>query len=193
MVLFATTTEIWPWYQHASDGETFQIASEPEYGVEIYALKTKNLSICVSIDGEQTFEEYVEDEDECQDLADTLCSTYLSTDAFRTLADEEKDPSQQEMVDDREGELDAAIEDCLGVILFDTTYADIEKIREDVKEHLLRYLYERHGLLIYRPMFLVDEDGDEFFEEFPYDCMEFGGGDDMEIYFRWIYERNKEK
>jgi hypothetical protein len=29
------------------------------------------------------------------------------------------------------------------------------------------------GLMIRRPMFLEDEAGEEFFEEFPYDCIEF--------------------
>ena len=42
-----------------------------------------------------------------------------------------------------------------------------------LKDHVCEWLYQECRLSVNRPMFLEDENGDEFYEEFPYDCMEF--------------------
>ena len=54
---------------------------------------------------------------------------------------------------------------------------------EDVKEHLLEYFYRKHGLSVYRPMELEDDEG-VFIEDYPYECMEFDPNpmyDDFEV------------
>ena len=59
--------------------------------------------------------------------------------------------------------------------LLDKSVAEdvIEEIADDVKEHTLEYIARRHGLPIYRPMYLEDEDGKDFYSEYPYEEMIF--------------------
>ena len=50
---------------------------------------------------------------------------------------------------------------------------DIDDAIVDVKEHMLEYMARKPGLLIYRPMYLEDEDGKDFYSEYPYEEMIF--------------------
>ena len=47
------------------------------------------------------------------------------------------------------------------------------EVYDDLKEHFLEYMARKWGLVIHRPMFLEDENGEEFYEDYPYDCIEF--------------------
>ena len=74
-------------------------------------------------------------------------------------------------IEAREFELSEATE-----IFVSSVVSDIEvdpEVIEDCKEHFLEYMYRKFGLSIHRPMVLEDEEGEEFFEEYPYECMEF--------------------
>lgn len=51
------------------------------------------------------------------------------------------------------------------------------EIAEDVLDHMCEYLYRKYGISARRPMILEDENGEEFFEEYPYECMEFDDPD----------------
>ena len=55
--------------------------------------------------------------------------------------------------------------------------ADSFEIAQDVLDHICEYLYRKHDISSRRPMILEDENGEEFFEEFPYECMEFDDPD----------------
>lgn len=50
---------------------------------------------------------------------------------------------------------------------------DADKISDDIKELVCEYLYRKYGISVYRPMYLEDEDGKEFFVEHPYEHMVF--------------------
>ena len=152
------------------------IAENEEFGLEIL-LSSVNGSptITVMADDIQQYEittDLFHLEDVCRLVYDkyldnTINALSESADAAVDLRDE---------IDDRESELDAAVDDFLGVVLqtFGYDTADVvDEIHDDVKEHFLEYLYRKFGMDIYRPMFLEDEDGEEFFEEYPYECMEF--------------------
>ena len=54
---------------------------------------------------------------------------------------------------------------------------DADKISDDIKELVCEYLYRKYNISVYRPMYLEDEDGKEFFVEHPYEHMVFNDHD----------------
>ena len=80
----------------------------------------------------------------------------------------------------REEELDSLIWDFVMGVFGGDTYTDFDctgEVLDDLKDHFLEYMYRKHGFDIYRPMVLEDEDGTEFFEEYPYEHMVFDDED----------------
>lgn len=62
---------------------------------------------------------------------------------------------------------------------------DADKISDDIKELVCEYLYRKYNISVYRPMYLEDEDGKEFFVEHPYEHMVFDDHDNP------LYKKNK--
>ena len=94
--------------------------------------------------------------------------------------EEESLLEQQDAIEEREMELDIAVSEFISAVLGGDAYLDSEDyddIIEDCKDHFLEYLARKHGLDIFRPMVLEDEDGEDFYEEYPYECMEFDDED----------------
>lgn len=154
-----------------------KIAENQEYGVEIFLSSTYGSpTITVMADDIQQYEAVTDLfhlEDVCKIAYDRYLDNAVSSLVFAEADEPNLDDNESLLldIDDRESELDAAVEDFLGTVLrkFDIT----DKVREDIKEHFLEYLYRKHRLKIYRPMYLEDEQGNDFFEEYPYECMEF--------------------
>ncbi len=81
---------------------------------------------------------------------------------------------EMESIDDRELDLDVAICELIKSIV-PTAIEEVDNVDdfyEDLKEHICEYLYTTHGVSIYRPMYLEDEDGIEHYVEFPYPEMD---------------------
>ena len=81
-------------------------------------------------------------------------------------------------IEKSEDALDEAVEYFISSILDDehSVFGDVpisQEVIEDCKEHFLEYLYRKHGFNIRRPMVLEDENGEDFFEEYPYPCLVF--------------------
>jgi hypothetical protein len=91
----------------------------------------------------------------------------------------------EEEIDDRESDLRWAIGNFLETVLSDSNVSGDEyiEIEEDCLEHFLEYIHLKHGLDIYRPMWIKYEDGSEEFEEFPYENLAFDD-EDNPIYAR---------
>lgn len=91
----------------------------------------------------------------------------------------------EEEIDDRESDLRWAIGNFLETVLSDSNVSGDEyiEIEEDCLEHFLEYIHLKHGLDIYRPMWIKYEDGSEEFEEFPYEHLAFDD-EDNPIYAR---------
>ena len=103
-------------------------------------------------------------------------------DILTEIAEDEEESllEQQDAIEEREMELDIAVSEFISAVLGGDAYLDSEDyddIIEDCKDHFLEYLARKHGLDIFRPMVLEDEDGEDFYEEYPYDCMEFDDED----------------
>ena len=121
--------------------------------------------------------------DGLKDLVQTMYDTYLDEQSFISAMTEGEDDGEYDeeelaeaLINEREDELDAAVDDFLATVLQTNGYeydSAIDKIHDDVKEHFLEYLARKFKIELYRPMYLEDENGEDFFEEYPYDCMEF--------------------
>ena len=88
---------------------------------------------------------------------------------------ETDDTELQARINAREAELDTIVEnmvyDILGDDSADVVSADIEKSVSVLKEIICDVLTKKYDMPLYRPMYLVSEDGSKFFEEYPYPSM----------------------
>ena len=94
------------------------------------------------------------------------------------LTDEEE---IEDAITEREDELDQAVMDFLATVLGEGFY-DLDsdsngEIVEDCKEHFLEYIARKFSISIYRPMYLEDEDGTDFYTDTPYENMVFDDED----------------
>lgn len=113
-------------------------------------------------------------------LDDPIEAAYQMEELYKEYTEGEGAPeskmTQQEAIDYREQELLDAMTDMLGVVLEMNT-SQTEKFYEGeipgILDDFLEYLYKKRGTDLHRPMILVDDNDEEFFEEYPYSCMEF--------------------
>lgn len=158
------------------------IAENCEYGVEVFLAEALGLpKIEVYADDDLVYEEAVIDRECCAETVEDIYDTYLTDNVVKILSGE-NEISQDDEIDQRETELDMLVTDFITGVMstggyFDSGAADADEIVDDCKEHFLEYLARKHGLRVYRPMYLEDEDGNEFFDEYPYECMEFDDED----------------
>lgn len=158
------------------------IAENCEYGIEVYLTEALGLpKVEVYADGDLVYEETVIDRECCAETMENVYDTYLTDNVVKILSGEDE-ISQDDEIDQRETELDMLVTDFITGVMstggyFDSGAADADEIVDDCKEHFLEYLARKHGLRVYRPMYLEDEDGNEFFDEYPYECMEFDDED----------------
>lgn len=196
-VVHYEASEIWEMFQARKDDfETKMeiIAENPEFGVVIYLTsETRGTAtfpeIVVYMDDREEYSEIVVSESDCTQTVRKIYRDYLDDDRLvdKIIEEDKAEIAEQTAMEDeieqRDGELYDAVTDMLDIFLNEKLdrivgYKEADEITSDVIDHLCEYLYQEHGLSVYRPMILEDEDGEEFFEEFPYDCMIF---DDEEV------------
>lgn len=181
-------SETWDFFQkHRKEleKEMKEVASNDEYGTTIYITEDEGFpQFVVHEDDFPVLTESILDKRDCEESARRIYMQYLTSSVVSGVqwtrsesGSEEECMSDIEFeIEERELELDDAVWDFFCAVFGDfysLNGVDSDKIAEDFKEHALRYLYEEHGLDIYRPMYLEDEDG-EFFEEYPYEYLDFG-------------------
>ena len=187
--IIVEVSDVWQYFndhKNALKSNLCMIADNREYGVEIYITeKMDSPFFSVTADGYQLDEDSATTEAECKEVVQNLYDKYLTG---KFIDDEnfsldklpEDDVSSVEIEDiiyEREVELDDAVMFLIGIAT-ESTIDDgknevYDNIVQDAKEHFLEYLARKHDLKIYRPMILEDENGEEFFDEYPYECMEF--------------------
>lgn len=158
-----------------------------QFGAAVYLSSEGGAPVITAyLDDDEVESEYCTDQADCRLTAKRFFDDYLTEKVIDKAVNTEIDSiqshfEQQCEIDDRESELDMAVEDFLSVALDSTTIADYfddaEEVFEDIKDHFIEYLARKFGLPIRRPMFLEDEDGKEFYEDYPYDCMVFDDED----------------
>lgn len=181
-----SASDVWGYFQDTKDdlkSHMHQIAGNPEYGVEIFVTEDSGFpSIVVTEDDVQVYEEITVSEDDCRETVDKIYNDYLTLSVINYLSGSDNDESDdltaleiEDMINEREEELDAATYDFLTTAV-QGEYLDkseFDDIVDDLKEHFLEYIARKHDLPVYRPMMLEYEDGTEEMSEYPYDNMEF--------------------
>lgn len=173
--------EVWEHFEeHEKELSTKaeMIATNSDYGIEICLTEDNGLpSVIVSADGELLDEESYWCERDCTDGVREMYDKYLSKDVIDILTGEDNEytlSEQLEIIDERESEIDDALYDFLTALApnFFEVADNPDEICEELKDNICEYLFSQHGISVYRPMFLEDEDGTDYFTEFPYPEME---------------------
>lgn len=152
------------------------IASNDEYGAEIYITVNSygEAQIVAELDGDRMETTAVFNAEECEKVCRSVYDDYLTPSAVSTAEQGEYDEgdrgNEEDLIEIRESELDDAVYNCLMEIL-ESYDDDMDALVETTKEYLCEFLARTCKLPVYRPMHLVDEDGEEFFSEYPYEDM----------------------
>lgn len=130
-------------------------------------------NIIVMVEGDVVMEELATGKEDLADTLEYIYSVYASDRGYATGLSDEPEFDEEDVIEDRERELDMAFDALLEIVVehqYDLmmTYEDVI---EDLKDLVCERLARKYNLDIYRPMILVDEDGEEFFEEYPYSVM----------------------
>ena len=93
-----------------------------------------------------------------------------------TVSGEDYDEDDEDaLIEEREEELDTVCANLVYDILGDDSDAatadEISQAAKLIKEVVCDILTKKFGFPIYRPMYLVDEDGKQFFTDYPYEQM----------------------
>lgn len=174
--------DVWAFFNtDCKDGKSHVIATNDEFGVSItlYEDEDKSPVFNVMCDDIVVDTEFALNERDCLETVRRIYSAYLTSAVFETLDAENESfdeavaeyEMQQELIAEREDELDFVFEDFLNAIA-PGYHPDNEEL-EAIKDAVLVILARDFDYQIYRPMFLEDEDGVDFFEEYPYECMVF--------------------
>jgi len=151
------------------------VAENEDYGVEIYLENEGGLpGFSAYVDSDLMLTERAINEKDCEITAARIYDDYLTERFFETLGEHDDSLTKVDeltIIDEREDELDLVFEDLLHIA--SDGKADTYEILEQVKDDVLELLYRKYKISIWRPMYLVDEDGEEFYEEYPYECMIF--------------------
>lgn len=179
--IYVEAPDVWEHFQShlvaAMDGLVC-LAENDEFGVTIYMMEDSGLPlISVEVDGDVIIEEQIESEAECETDVAEIYDMYLTSSVINILIDGDGEEPIIEELDDievRELELDDAIYALVDTFVPNLSEItdDIDVVYEDLKDHICEYLYQEHDISVYRPMILEDEDGSDYYTEFPYPEME---------------------
>lgn len=164
-----------------------QIARNEDCEVDIF-ITEKSGTPCVVVTHAdyELYQERCLNPDDCYRTIQRVYNEYLDDSVINKIMqfyvddDEEKDLEElskleiEDMISERETELDEAIVDFLTIVLegyIDEESTDLDDICDDLKEHFLEYIARKHDLPIRRPMYIEFEDGSEECEEYPYSCL----------------------
>ena len=186
MDVIVKPSQLWAYYKDNQKDMTtsmHMVASNKDFGVEIYLCDDEghpNLSI--HVDETLLLENICISKNDLEDTAEEMYDTYLTNKAIGAIAEieeankeEEVDNSDEQFdIDVREYDLDVAVADFVNIATDNLKAHKLlsEEAIDDIKDHFLQYLYLKHGLEIYRPMFLEFEDGTEEFKTHPYPDLE---------------------
>lgn len=176
--------EIWDFFQNNKKRlkkEMVLIAENEETEYALYLTEDDGLpmfNVCKG-DGEPEYEEGAVNKNDCTDTAQRCCANYLMpvTVRSRRRYGGALEQEQEEIIENREWELLFAMADFLMTVTKDDTCSDGSDyvdtygadVVQDILDELLPVLAEEHGLAVYRPTMMDDEEtGEEVFVEYPY-------------------------
>lgn len=176
-------SEVWDYYLQSeeilSDISSKLIADNILSGAQIYLCVIEDApTILACVDNEVIDEETVLNEKDCKETVRRFYGEYLDDSIDGTITSEIYEKTcyeEDDLIDERESEINDAIFSMIGVLLPDIcdTDLEIEETCEELADLICEYLYRNHGVSVYRPMYLKCEDGSEEFCEYPYEEMEY--------------------
>lgn len=194
--IYVPAEDVWLFFQNnitRLKEEMVAIAENQDTKYAVYLTEDKgypSFSVCKG-DSKAEYQEGAISEHDCTETAKRCYVRYLfpvmvtnengfPKSTFEELDNHDDDglteQDKQDNVYIREDELRLAMCDFLKVALnLDCDPVEIipeygAALVDDVLDAILEYIGIEHGLEVYRPMFLVDEDtGDEMYSEYPYD------------------------
>lgn len=187
--IITEASDVWSYFhKNKAKLETMMVAvaENPEYGVVIYLSSSEDglPLLTVTADDYQYEEEAAVSASDCKHTAQKFYDQYLTGKFLENYAGDSDEDISLLDVEDQIAERELELDDVVALLISTATEEDnisfgndFDEILEDVKDHVLEYLARKHELIIRRPMILEDEDGEEFFEEYPYECMEFDDED----------------
>lgn len=173
--------DVWNYFtEHRKElvEDMITIAENTDFDVTIYLTNEDDLPyLMVESDNINSVQINIENEESCGSIVQEAYKQYLTENILSIIAAEQEAEEDVELIiEEREGDIDGFIlrllEDLFGddePIIYSE---EVDDIVEDCKEHFLEYLYRKHNLSVYRPMELEDDEG-VFFEEYPYEYMNF--------------------
>ena len=173
--------DVWNYFtEHRKEliEDMITIAENTDFDVTIYLTNEDDLPyLMVESDNINSVQINIEDEESCGSIVQEAYKQYLTENILSIIAAEQEAEEDIELIiEEREGDIDGFILRLLEDLFGDdepTIYSEeVDDIVEDCKEHFLEYLYRKHNLSVYRPMELEDDEG-VFFEEYPYEYMNF--------------------
>lgn len=173
--------DVWNYFtEHRKEliEDMITIAENTDFDVTIYLTNEDDLPyLMVESDNINSVQINIEDEESCGSIVQEAYKQYLTENILSIIAAEQEAEEDVELIiEEREGDIDGFIlrllEDLFGDDEQIIYSEEVDDIVEDCKEHFLEYLYRKHNLSVYRPMELEDDEG-VFFEEYPYEYMNF--------------------
>ena len=196
--VYIATGKIWDHYWKniaAMFNNEHLVAENKDTGVSLYLTRENALPNLIIYDKDNQPRIYreIHSREECNAAAVNMITMYLvgvikeekpkvislpapDTDG-QNDPEPDKDEEEQNILDtiyEREDELLKAVGDMLAVVLLEDDYTAVvegytEKFIGTVVDDLLQYLYDDHGISVYRPTLIEDEDGGpDILAEYPY-------------------------
>lgn len=180
--IYCDVDQVWDMFEEQGielgDDEFIKLAEWENEEVEVHMLNSSGILLFeVYEEGDLVREDFVlsKEDAEC-----TLREIY--EEFFAMEYDSEDEEEEGYLFSEEENEEIAAREASLTDAVFNfleevcpeesAELFNMEEI-EDIKDHFLEYLARKYSMDIYRPMVLEDENGEEFYTDYPYDCMEY--------------------
>lgn len=196
IIIHIEPENIWQFFQKNKKRlkkEMVLIAENEDTEYALYLTEDDGLplfSVCKG-DGEPEYEEGAVNEKDCANTVKQCCAKYLMPVTVRSRrrydgaleCDDDNDvpfsskQEQEEIIENREWELLFAMADFLMTVTKDDTCSDGSDyvdthgadVVQDILDELLPVLAEEHGLAVYRPTMMDDEETcEEVFVEYPY-------------------------
>lgn len=169
--------KVWDYYQRNAgklQSSMHEIASNDDFGVKIYITASSygDAQVIVEMDDDREEITTVSSAEECERVCKSVYADYLTSAVVSSAVQAEDDDRANEeefLIEAREQELDGATYDFLMVALDGEYQEDMDAIIETAKERFLEFIAREMKLPVFRPMHLEDEDGEEFFSEYPYE------------------------
>lgn len=193
-VIERAPTEVWGVFQQKQRElrATYErIAFNSDFGIEIYLSAEMRGADgvplpCITVfqDDNEIYSETAVGEIDCEQTTKRIYYEYLSEERLVNRAAEESEEEEYAAeIEMREDELLDTTLDYISTLMDESIETlgsdDAFEIAEDVLDHISEYLYRKHRVSVRRPMMLEDENGEEFFDEYPYECLEY---DDNPLY-----------